>query len=152
MKPRDRWSSLFWLIVSILVCVEAVKIGVGSFRTPGPGFLPFWSGLLVGSLAIVLLAKSLRKGKGGAEIASLWQGMKWKKVVIVAVSLFVYGIILPRLGFLITTFGLMTLLFSVGERSRVWILAVSASVAVLATYITFSYWLGVPLPKGVFGF
>jgi putative tricarboxylic transport membrane protein len=152
MNLRDRWGSLFWLIVSILVCIEGVKIGVGSFRTPGSGFLPFWSGIFVGSLAIVLLAKNLRKDKGGVGIASLWQGMKWKTVVLVAVSLFIYGIILPRLGFLITTFGLMTLLFSVGERSRVWIPAASASIAVLASYIVFSYWLGVPLPKGIFGF
>lgn len=82
----------------------------------------------------------------------LWQGMAWKKVILVAVSLFTYGIILPSLGFLITTFALMTLLFSVIERSRLWIQASAAVVTVLVTYVAFSYWLGVPLPKGVFGF
>jgi putative tricarboxylic transport membrane protein len=152
MKHRDLWGSLFWLIASIFVCIEAIKMGVGSFRAPGPGFLPFWSGLFVGCLAIVLLARSLRKEKEGKGIGHLWQGMMWGKVVLVAVSLFIYGIILPRLGFLVTTFGLMTLLFSSGARSRVWVPAASAGVAVVASYIAFSYWLGVPLPKGIFGF
>ena len=152
MKRRDRWSSLFWLVISILVCVEAVKIGVGTFQIPGPGFLPFWSGIFVGSLAIALLAISLWKGEEEEKIQRLWKGMQWKKVILVAGSLFAYGIVLPRLGFLIATFGLMTLLFSVIERSRLWIQATTAIVTVLVTYVAFSSWLGVPLPKGVFGF
>lgn len=152
MKRRDRWSSLFWLVISILVCVEAVKIGVGTFQIPGPGFLPFWSGIFVGSLAIALLAISLWRGEEEEKIQRLWKGMEWKKVILVAASLFAYGVVLPRLGFLITTFGLMLLLFSVIERSRLWIRASTALVTVLVTYIAFSYWLGVPLPKGVLGF
>ncbi len=152
MKHRDLWGSLFWLAASIFVCIEAVKMGIGSFRVPGPGFLPFWSGVFVGCLAIVLLARSLRKHEEGKGIAHLWQGMMWKKVILVTASLFIYGLILPRLGFLITTFGLMALLFSVIERPRLWIQASTAVVTVLVTYVAFSYWLGVPLPKGVFGF
>lgn len=152
MKQRDLWGSLFWLALSIFVCIEAVKMDVGSFRTPGPGFLPFWSGMFVGCLAIVLVARSALRQKEGMGIAHLWQGVKWRKVVFVSVSLFMYGIVLSRLGFLIATFFLMTLLFSVERRSRVWIPALSAGVAVVASYIAFSYWLGVPLPKGAFGF
>jgi hypothetical protein len=152
MNLRDRWSSLFWLIVSILVCIEAVRTGLGSFQVPGPGFLPFWSGVFVGSLAVILLVTNLKKREERKRTARLWTGLGWRKVAIVTASLFAYGVVLPGLGFPITTFGLMVLLFSVIERSRLWIRATTAVVTVLVTYFAFSHWLGVPLPKGVLGF
>ena len=55
MNLRNQWSGLFWLVFSIFVCVDAVRMGRGSFQVPGPGFLPFWSGVVVGILAILLL-------------------------------------------------------------------------------------------------
>jgi putative tricarboxylic transport membrane protein len=152
MNLRDCWSSLFWLIVSLLVCIEAVRIGLGSFQVPGPGFLPFWAGIFVGSLAVMLIVINLRRREEREKRGRLWRGPGWRKVALVTTSLFAYGMILPRLGFLITTFGLMFLLFSVIERSRLWIRAASAVVTVLITYFAFSHWLGVPLPKGMLGF
>jgi len=88
----------------------------------------------------------------GGKIKNLWRGMNWRTVILVSASLVTYCILLPRLGFLITTLGLMTLLFSVIRRSRPWIQVVTALVTVLVTYVTFYVWLGVQLPKGLFGF
>jgi len=152
MNLRNQWSGLFWLVFSILVCVDAVRMGRGSFHVPGPGFLPFWSGVGVGILAILLLVIGTLKKEQGVEIRSLWRGMNWRTVILVSVSLVIYCVLLPRLGFLITTLGLMTLLFSVIKRSRPWIQVVTALVTVLVTYVTFYVWLGVQLPKGLFGF
>jgi len=61
-----------------------------------------------------------------------------------------FGLFRPphTLGYLITTFGLLTLLFSIIERSRVWTKVFSALATVVVTYIAFSLWLGVQLPKG----
>jgi putative tricarboxylic transport membrane protein len=152
MNLRDQWSGLFWLIFSILVCVESIRMGAGSFHSPGPGFLPFWAGVAVGTLAVFLLAISTLKRKEGRKIWGLWRGMEWRKVILIAASLFIYGLFLNRLGYLISTFALMTLLFSVVERSKLWIQAAAALVTTLATYTTFNFWLGVQLPKGLFGF
>ena len=152
MNLRNQWSGLFWLVFSIFVCVEAIRMGTGSFRSPGPGFLPFWSGIVVGTLAILLLVIGTLKREEGGKIKNLWRGMNWRTVILVSVSLVIYCVLLPRLGFLITTLGLMTLLFSVIKRSRPWIQVVTALVTVLVTYVTFYVWLGVQLPKGLFGF
>ena len=152
MNLRDQWSSLFWLVISVLVCVESIRMGIGSFQSPGPGFLPFWSGVTVCILSALLWVISTLKKEEAGKIRNLWKEMKWSKVILVAASLLIYSTILPGLGFLITTFGLMTLLFSIVERSRLWIQATIALVTVMVTYITFYWWLGVQLPKGIFGF
>jgi putative tricarboxylic transport membrane protein len=152
MSLRNQWSGLFWLVFSIFVCVEAIRMGTGSFRSPGPGFLPFWSGIVVGILAILLLVIGTLKREEGGKIKNLWRGMNWRTVILVSASLVIYCILLPRLGFLITTLGLMTLLFSIVKRSRLWIQVFTALLTVLVTYVTFYVWLGVQLPKGLLGF
>jgi putative tricarboxylic transport membrane protein len=152
MSLRNQWSGLFWLVFSIFVCVEAIRMGTGSFSSPGPGLLPFWSGVVVGTLAILLLVVGTLKREEGGKIKNLWREMNWRTVILVSASLVIYSILLPRLGFLIATFGLMTLLFSIVKRSRLWIQMFTALVTVLVTYVTFYVWLGVQLPKGLFGF
>jgi len=152
MSLRNQWSGLFWLVFSIFVCVEAIRMGTGSFSSPGPGLLPFWSGVVVGTLAILLLVVGTLTREEGGKIKNLWRGMNWRTVILVSASLVIYCILLPRLGFLITTLGLMTLLFSIVKRSRLWIQMFTALVTVLVTYVTFYVWLGVQLPKGLLGF
>lgn len=67
MNSRNRWSGLFWIALSIFVCIKSVDMGVGSFRLPGPGFLPFWSAAIFGILALVLVIRTflVKKGQEG---------------------------------------------------------------------------------------
>ena len=46
MKKFDLIGSAFWLIIGFLICEEAWRINLGEFRNPGPGFLPFGTGLI----------------------------------------------------------------------------------------------------------
>jgi len=152
MNFRDQLSGFFWLAISILVCIESIKSGIGTFRSPGPGFLPFWSGVALGTFAIILIASDILREKVGQKNINLWGGKRWSNVILILVSLFAYALLLPRLGYLITTFGLMVFLFSLIGRPRLWVQGVSALITVLATYIIFYVWLNVQLPKGILGF
>jgi putative tricarboxylic transport membrane protein len=152
MTFRDGLSGLFWLILSILVCVESIRIDIGTFHNPGPGFLPFWAGVVLGTFSIALLITTILKGKGEKGISSLWKGMEWNKVILVLSSLFIYAILLHRIGYLIATFGLLALLFGVMSRQKPWIPVVSGLITALLSYLIFCVWLGVQLPKGILGF
>jgi putative tricarboxylic transport membrane protein len=151
MKRRDQWSSLFWLVFAGLVGVASVRMGIGTFQVPGPGLLPLMAALFVASLALLLLIKSTLKKGTEDRIVELRTGATSKGVVLVSFSLLVYAVLLTRLGFLIATFGLMTLLYSVLGRSRLWVRAVAALVTVLAAHLVFRIWLEVDLPKGILG-
>ena len=152
MNYRDRFSGFFWLVISILICIDSIKSGIGTFRSPGAGFLPFWSGVAIGTLAIILVASDILKEKVEQKNTNLWEGKRWSNVILVLVSLFAYALLLSRLGYLITTFGLMAFLFSMIGRPRLWVQGVSALITVLVTYIIFFVWLDVQLPKGILGF
>ncbi len=151
-KLRDRLSGLFWLGISVFICVESLESGIGTFHFPGPGFLPFWSGVTLGILALILLTKTRLQREEEGLLSELWKGKDWNKVIITLTSLLAYAVLLPRLGYLIATFGVMTVLFNLKSKQRLLIQGAASMVTVLVTYFVFSVWLKVPLPKGILGF
>lgn len=151
MNPGDLMTGLMWLMISIFICVAGIRLGTGTLNYPGPGFLPFLSGAVLGILAIALTANTLKKNRG-AKIRDLWKGVAWGKVIMAVASLSIYVILLPHIGYLITTFVLMTFLFGIISKPKLWIRLVGALITASASYVVFCTWLGLELPKGMFAF
>lgn len=154
MHPGDRLSSFFWLLIAIFICVISTTLGLGKARAPGPGFLLFWTGIVLGFLSIILLTKSIVQARTLEEmpgLSSSWKGMKWGRVVFVFVVLLVYTVLLPLLGFLIATSILLIVLFSILGMERLWLQAVVCVMIALVSYLIFSVCLGIPFPQGILG-
>jgi hypothetical protein len=149
---RDLLSGLFWLGISIFVCLECIRTGIGTFHAPGPGFFPFWSAVILGTFAIILLVTISLKKKWKRKIVDLWKGVEWKKVIWVLFCLFLYPFVLPIMGYLITTFGLMVFSLWIMGRSKIWVHGISALIITLLSYVIFYILLDIALPKGIFGF
>ena len=150
LNLHGQFTGLFWLAVSIFICVMSLQLGFGTFRTPGPGFLLFWAGIILGILGIILWFLANAKNKEIRKTLDLWKGLKWNKVIFVLVALYIYIFLLPKVGYLITTFVFLVFLFSIMERSRMWIQVAFALITATATYVVFYLWLGVQLPRGIF--
>jgi putative tricarboxylic transport membrane protein len=151
MDRRHIISGLFWLAISIFVCIMAIKLGVGTFSSPGSGFLFFWSSLILGALSVILITKSiLGKREAKLLLIDLWKGLKWGKAVLAIITLFLYALILTKLGFILTTFVLMILLFGIGKL-KYWVTIISAFFTVMLSYIIFHFLLQIQFPRGIFG-
>jgi hypothetical protein len=150
MKSPDRTSSLFWLLVSLSVFFESLRLGVGTPKNPGMGFVTFGAAGILGLLSIILFLRTFIQ-KGETKAPPLFAGKLWKRILFVLVLLIAYSRVMPILGYLISTFLLMTLLFWILERKRiVWVL-VSSVLTTLLTYFVFSKWLNCQFPDGLFG-
>lgn len=131
--------------------IFSYKLGLGGFHNPGPGLTPFLLGLLLLPISLYLIMKSAIKKGEGDETANEGQSRtNYGKIGLVLVALFGYSFLLERLGFLITTWVFLFLLFrSVGNK---WISALVASTStVLATYFVFTFF-GVRFPTGILNF
>jgi len=151
MKTLDQTSSLFWLLVSLSVFFESIRLGIGTPQNPGMGFLTFGASGILGVLSIILfLGASFQKGE--AKALPLFAGKLWKRILFVLVLLITYSRVMPILGYLISTFLLMILLFWVLERKRTGWILISSVLTTLLTYLIFSKWLSCQFPDGLFGF
>jgi putative tricarboxylic transport membrane protein len=146
---HDKWSSLFWLVVGGLICFGALKLSLGTAKTPGVGFFPFISGsaLVLLSLIVFLQSRGIPKATGAA---ALWPDKgKMLKVLLTIAALLVYGIVMEYLGFLLSTFLFLGFLLRVVEPQR-WPMVIGGSVLVsFVSYGIFALWLKAELPTGL---
>lgn len=149
MSQSHMIVSLFWLGLGIFVMIFSYKLGLGRFNSPDSGLMSFLLGLLLVLLSLYSLVISLlkkareeRPKKEGRSQAN------YGKIALVLVALITYSFVLEKLGFVITTWVFLFLLFrSMGNR---WITTLIASTfTVLATYFVFTFF-GVRFPPGIF--
>jgi putative tricarboxylic transport membrane protein len=122
---------------------------------PGPGFFPFWIGVLIsatGALMSALNLISLRKNAIQGESPSgrrLFTALRLKNVAVMALSLILATLLLKGIGFVpvIALFALF-LLQIVGRWGWGKSLLLSAIVSI-ALFSVFRSWLHIPLPVGV---
>jgi len=151
MKTLDQTSSLFWLLVSISVFAESIRIGVGTVQNPGMGFMTFGASGILGVLSLVLFFQASLP-KEDVPHKPLFAGRMWRRVLFVLLALTIYARVMPILGYLISTFLLMSLLFWILERKRIGFVLLYALLATLFTHLVFSKWLNCQFPHGLFGF
>lgn len=150
--PRiDKRVGIFFLIFSGYVCWKSLQLGLGAFQKPGPGFIPFWSGLFLGSLSLLLLIQNIWLNKPNLAEEEK-EKTNWRAIISVFASLFSYILLVSYLGFIITTILFVGILLKIIEKKGWFITTWVSLLLSLGSYIVFTVWLKAELPKGIFGF
>jgi putative tricarboxylic transport membrane protein len=148
----DRVGSIFWLAVGLLSAYGALRLGFGNWHEPGSGFLPFLAACFVSLMAFIVLLQSFLRRAPGRRISSLWENVNWRRPLAICVLLLVYLLLFERLGFLLTNFFLLFLLFKKVEKLS-WAKAIAYPVLTIGvSYLLFNVFLKATLPKGFLGF
>jgi hypothetical protein len=151
MKTLDLASSFFWLVFSVIVFIGSLHVGIGKLHNPGMGFMTLGASGILGILSLALFLQALmRKENKGHE--PLFAGGAWRRVIFVLIVLFLYAWLMPTVGYLISTFIGMTLLFWVLEKNRIGMVLLFALLATIITHLVFSKWLNCQFPVGFLGY
>jgi putative tricarboxylic transport membrane protein len=148
MKKRDAGFlvALVLLVLAAFVAKEAHDLGLGAVRSPGPGFVIFWTSVLLAVFSVRMLFSSLMGSGDGTD----WEHGNFGSVASVIVSLLVYAFALERVGFVLTTFVFTTFSFwLLAEDRSQWLRILAGSLlATVISYIVFTRLFGLQLPKG----
>ena len=149
MKKNDFIPFIFWMVLSLFVIILSNKIGLGELHNPGPGLMPFYVSFIMFIVSFCLLLKYLfKRGDKDKTLKEDQSQIKFLKMGTVVVSLTVYALFLEKLGFLIATFILVTILFKTAGMKR-WSFTLMGSIlTVLIAYFLFTY-LGLSFPRGI---
>jgi putative tricarboxylic transport membrane protein len=150
MKLADLWSGIFWLLISLWVIFEAFQFGIGKWKTPGPGFLPFWSGAFLACFALVQIFSTLSR-KAAFPEKHPWEKIRWGKWGLTLLVLLGYALLLEPLGFILCTLIFMIVLLAAVEPQRWPVVLLISIVTTIASYLIFHLWLKSQLPVGILG-
>ena len=148
----DQFNGVLFLIISILICFGSIGFPYGNVHNPGPGFLPFWLGVVLGLLSIILLIRtSLQRKETRLFRQVLTEKIRWGKVLITVVALILYGVLMEYVGFLLLTFLFMACLMRFVDPQS-WKRVIGwALVGSVGSYLIFEVWMKLRLPKGFLG-
>lgn len=150
MRKAYLIANLVWLALAGAVCAESVRLRVGNFHAPGPAFLPFFAGALLGILSLISLVQTWREKE--QQQAGPWTGTPLVKLGLLLGVLFLYTALLNVLGFIFGTFLLLLFLFRVVEPVG-WKTVIVVTVLTMGgTYLLFGILIESTLPKGFLGF
>jgi hypothetical protein len=145
VRSADRATALLLLVFSVAFAAGALRYyswwGSGG---PGSAFLPFWLGLVMAVLALMLLFK---KPRSESDWLPRGEGLRDMLVVLGVTSAFVA--LLSVTGMVIGTAIYLLVLVRYLGRHRWWITAAVALAAAGFNWLVFVHWLRVPMPEGI---
>ena len=105
-NPRDFWAGVMFLVVGGLFAGIALTYKLGTAARMGPGFFPFFLGLILAGLGIGILVSSLRLKNAGPGV----EKFHWYPVFWVLFPIVVFGVLLKILGMIVS--GLLVVILS----------------------------------------
>ncbi len=131
-SQKDFWSGLMFIVVGLGFAWGATAYSFGSSARPGPAYFPFGLGILLAVIgAAVWFASITVETEDGERIGAI----AWKPLVIITLSVVMFGAILPRLGMIISLPMLVVAAALAGDEFH-W-----KDALINATILTVSSWL-----------
>jgi putative tricarboxylic transport membrane protein len=151
MKGGWQVAAVALLVTFAFFVFESYQLSLRDALGPGPGFFPFWLGILAAVLAVVLLTQlHLGRVDLGTD-ALVFDRAGLRNAVLVLVGLIVATALLDVVGFRLSMLLLIPyLLVVLGVRNWVAVGICSAAGSFGVYYVFFDL-LKVPLPAGIFG-
>jgi hypothetical protein len=98
-SQRDFWSGLMFIVVGLGFAWGATDYSFGSSARPGPAYFPFGLGILLALLGAMVTFKALViETRDGDRIGAV----AWRPLVMIVGAVAIFGLLLPRLGLVIT--------------------------------------------------
>lgn len=151
MIGTDKISAFLFFLLSIYVCSESYRYGLGTFFSPKAGLFPFISGLFLGFLSFLGFFDKISLKEAFKETSKTIRQWKFKKMIYTSCALFAYALLLEILGFLVCTLLLVFFIYEIIEPKTI---KVGIAIAILSTvisYFIFQIVIKAQLPRGFLG-
>jgi putative tricarboxylic transport membrane protein len=142
MKQADRVAGGLFLAISAGIAFDVRRLEV---LPVGPGTIPLLVAVLLAAIALVIVAKTFRRGGERFEVDSLPAPTSPAHPIYVVLAVALYVFALSRIGYLVATFALVVaMLVRLADMKPSRIVAVALAVS-LGTFLVFQK-LGIRLP------
>ncbi|MFZ2651294.1 MAG: tripartite tricarboxylate transporter TctB family protein [Burkholderiaceae bacterium] len=142
-SQRDFWSGLMFLIVGAGFAIGATNYSMGTSARPGAGYFPLGLGVLTALLGAFLLFESLTIETDDGEPVG---HIAWRPLIVIVVTINVFGALLPRLGMILTIPILIVMTSLAGDEFGWRGVAINAVVLTFSSWVIFVWGLNLTMP------
>jgi hypothetical protein len=142
-SQKDFWSGLMFIVAGIAFAWGATAYNFGSAARPGPGYFPFGLGVLLVILGAIVLLKSLTVDTPDGDPV---EKFAWRPIIVITLSLVVFGFVLPKLGMIISLPLLVFMASFAGDEFHPVEVAINAAVLTVGSWAIFIKGLGLTIP------
>jgi hypothetical protein len=132
-----------FIVVGVIFAVGATNYSMGTSAKPGAGYFPLILSVIMAILGAIVLFKSLTiETEGGDPIGSI----AWRPLLVIVVSIAVFGAVLPRLGMFMTIPLLIVMVSFAGDEFS-WKGVIANSIVLTAfSWFVFIWGLNLTIP------
>lgn len=142
-SQKDFWSGLMFVVVGLGFAWGATEYSFGSSARPGPAYFPFGLGILLTLIgALVWFASITVETDDGDRIGSI----AWKPLLIITLSVVMFGLMLPRLGMIISLPILVIVAALAGDEFHWKDALINAAILTLSSWLIFIKGLSLIIP------
>lgn len=139
---QDFWSGTMFIVLGGAFSAQATEYSMGSAARMGPGYFPFWLGIVLALMGAVVLISALSKR---ADVTTISR-FDFRILFLVVGSVVFYGFALRYLGLYLSVF-LLVLISSLASHEFNWKVAVANGLFLVAfSYLAFIRGLGLIFP------
>ncbi len=141
-NQRDFGAGIMYMVIGLFFAIVATRYQYGTAAKMGPGYFPFWLGMLMAAIGLLVLVRSL----GAKATIEAIPKFNLKVVGLITGAVVVFGILLPKMGFLVAVLALV-MIASTASREFNWKVALINAVVLIAfTYSVFVLGLKLQFP------
>ena len=134
-NQKDFGAGLMYMVIGLFFTYMATQYSMGTPAKMGPGYFPFWLGL-------VILIKSL----GAKAAIEKIPPFNWRVIALITGSVVLYGVLLPIMGFIVAVFVLVFLSASASHEFHWKGTLINAIFLIAFTYLVFVVGLKLQFP------
>jgi putative tricarboxylic transport membrane protein len=147
LRNAQMWGGLVWLAFGLFIASLGYELGLGESREPGSGFAIFWLGLMAAGFALSIIFGAI--ADGSEDLASLWRGTRWGRVLLIVLLLLIFGFLFEKIGFQLCSLALLLVLMRFVDPVP-WPIALIVSIgATFGVWYVLSKLLLIQLPNGL---
>jgi len=154
MNKGNMVFSIICLGASLWLILESFNYNYIVKYTPGPGFFPFWLGLILSVFSIALLIETLTKkgGKNLKEPRCLPGKQALYRVGEITLLTAGFALLMTSLGFVLSVILFVSVILFFMEKVPVVRCVITGLIMSACVYLIFEYWMDIGLPAGYWGF
>jgi flagellar motor component MotA len=118
------------MVIGLFFTIVATNYPMGTAAKMGPGYFPFFLGILMTVLGLIVAVKAL---SATAAIEAIPK-FNWKVIAQITGAVVLYGLLLPRMGFLVAVV-VLVLVSASASKEFTW----KGSLINAAFLVTFTY-------------